>query len=355
MTDYSSNLSDQIRLLSLLLGAVLLCVFSRHVSAHHGPPIEPLYDTSSVVNLEGVVTEVFWRNPHVRVRVDASVGGGEVEIWEFEMSPLNILVRAGLDADLVQVGDRVSAAGVLSRYKVRQLALYSLSLPNGIDYALVPEELRQRAIEESPIGDAEIEAARREANGIFRVWAQGPAYGVGRFGGGRHSDSVLTEEAIAAKVTFDSATDPIMDCVPDGMPRGMMHPSPVEFLDEGERIVLLVQEHDLVRTIHMRADAALVERPATPLGYSVGHWDGNTLVVETARIDWPYSDGNGVPQSDEAKHIERFTLSPDEARLDYEMTSIDPRYLRQPAVREGYWEWLPGVELRPYECALWEN
>jgi hypothetical protein len=338
---------------------VLLC-FTFGANAHHGPSVEPLYDTSTLVELDGVVTEVFWRNPHVRFRIDVSAAGTQAEIWELEMSPINILARAGLDGDLVQSGDRVRVAGVVSRRNARHMALHHLLLPNGLEYAgrgtnrQLRFSGRRLSIEALPMAEATIEAAKREANGIFRVWARGPEYGVGS-NRSRHDDSVLTEEALAAKAVFDPGTDPLMDCVPEGMPRGMLHPSSVEFIDEGEQILLLVQEHDLVRTIHMRADAEPAEQPATPLGYSTGSWEGSTLVVETTRIDWPYSDGNGVPQSDEAVHIERFTLSPDEMRLDYEMTSVDPRYLREPSVRGGHWQWLPGVELRPFECAVWEQ
>jgi len=44
---------------------------------HHGPSVEPLYDTSGLVELDGVVTEVFWRNPHVRFRIDVAASGAE--------------------------------------------------------------------------------------------------------------------------------------------------------------------------------------------------------------------------------------------------------------------------------------
>ena len=339
---------------------VILSGLAGSALAHHGPSVEPLYDTSALVELQGDVTEVFWRNPHVRFRIRLTDGDSAGEIWELEMNPLNILARAGLDADLLQPGDAVKVAGVVSRRNARHMALHHLLLPNGLEYAGrgTTRELlfsdRRLSLEALPMAEATIEAAKREANGIFRVWARGPEYGVGSTRS-RHDNGLLTEAALAAKAVFDSGADPIMDCVPDGMPRGMMHPSSVEFVDEGDRILLLVQEHDLARTIHMDADADPVDQPATPQGYSVGHWEGNTLVVTTTRIDWPYADGNGVPQSENAMHVERFTLSDDQTRLDYEMTSIDPPYLREPSVRGGHWEWIPGVELRPYQCAVWEG
>ena len=347
-------------ILSISTISVIVVLASSRSEAHHGPSVEPLYDTSALVELAGEVTDVFWRNPHVRFRIRVTEGDEAGEIWELEMNPINILARAGLNAELLQRGDAVRVAGVVSRRNPRHMALRHLLLPNGLEYAGRGDtrELlfsdRRLSLEALPMATAIIEAAKRNANGIFRVWARGPEFGVGSTHS-RHDDSLLTAAALAAKAAFDPAADPIMDCVPDGMPRGMMHPSSVEFVDEGNRILLLVQEHDLVRTIHLDAATDPGDIPATPQGYSVGYWEGDTLVVTTTRIDWPYSDGHGVPQSPDASHVERFTLSEDETRLDYEMVSTDPLYLREPSVRGGHWEWLPGVELRPYECAVWEG
>ena len=49
-------------------------IFAVSAAAHHGPIAEPLYDTSEVVEFEGEVTDVFWRNPHARIRVRITAG-----------------------------------------------------------------------------------------------------------------------------------------------------------------------------------------------------------------------------------------------------------------------------------------
>ena len=56
-------------------------------------------------------------------------------------------------------------------------------------------------------------------------------------------------------------------------------------------------EHNIVRTIHMEPAPDSPTRPAGPLGFSVGAWEGDTLVVTTTRVDWPLSDEAGTPQS----------------------------------------------------------
>lgn len=86
----------------------------------------------------------------------------------------------------------------------------------------------------------------------------------------------------------------------------------------------LGEEFDTVRTIHMNAGSG--SRPATPslLGYSVGRWEGPTLVVTTTGVSWRHFDQVGVPLGTAATIVERFTPTPDGSRLDYEMTVTDP-------------------------------
>ena len=81
---------------------------------------------------------------------------------------------------------------------------------------------------------------------------------------------------------------------PDLLLIGSQVPTPIQFVDEGDTIVLFQQEYDLVRTIHMNSDVDPETRPATPLGYSVGRWEDGTLVITTTRIDWPLSDRRGA-------------------------------------------------------------
>jgi len=64
------------------------------------------------------------------------------------------------------------------------------------------------------------------------------------------------------------------------------------------------------------------------MGTSVGHWEGDVLVVETRNIK-PESVVNGQPLSDEGVLIERFTLA-DANTLDYRMTINDPKVYAAP-------------------------
>jgi hypothetical protein len=136
------------------------------------------------------------------------------------------------------------------------------------------------------------------------------------------------------------------------MPTIMEAPYPIEFVQlEGGNVLLKLEEYDLERRIDMHASAPPGAAAASPLGYSVGRWDGRSLVVTTTRIDWPYFSQLGIPQSPNVSIVERFTPTADGSRLDYEMIVTDPKTFTQPVVLGQHWLWLPSVRLLPYQCA----
>ena len=90
----------------------------------------------------------------------------------------------------------------------------------------------------------------------------------------------------------------------------------------------------------------------SPLGVSVGRWDGATLVVTTTRISWPFFSQLGIRQSPAVEIVERFTPTADGSRLDYEMTVTDAATFTRPVVLRQHWLWLPSVTLLPYECTV---
>lgn len=95
--------------------------------------------------------------------------------------------------------------------------------------------------------------------GIFRVWSTSlsdpgsfPIHPPGETSELTNSDLPLTADARAAVAEFDPEIDaPTLDCAAQGMPRIMWFPYPMEFVDQGDRILLRLESYDAVRTIHM--------------------------------------------------------------------------------------------------------
>ena len=135
------------------------------------------------------------------------------------------------------------------------------------------------------------------------------------------------------------------------MPHIVGQPYPVEFVNEGERILLRIEEYDLTRVINMMNAPALGE--PTSLGHSTGRWDGDSLVVTTSSILAPQFSA-GIPLNDSAYVEERFELSDDQTHLNYRVTVTDPVTFTESVTREKYWIWIPGVEIQPYQCTVEE-
>jgi len=160
----------------------------------------------------------------------------------------------------------------------------------------------------------------------------------------------LTAAARAAQASFDPIKDePTLNCAPKGMPFIMEQPYPMQLVREGDYILLKMEEYDTVRAINM---ATPVDNPVARslLGRSRGRFEGESLVVTTTDLGYPWLNGTGVPLGPNASIEERFTLNADGSRLDYTMTVTDAATFTQPVTFRKAWEWRPGEQVRAYEC-----
>lgn len=327
-------------------------------AAHHGPIGNPdLYLSENLMELEGEITDVFWRNPHPRLRMSVANDNGEETIWELELdgSPISYSRRGISAEDFAQVGDQVRVAGVVALFDSSSLGVLHYLRPDGQEHTFRNRPPRWSdehfAPAEHPLDPAKIAQARQTAQSIFRVWG-----GRSRDNAPPHPplstyDGFLTEQGRELAADWvRSRDDPELQCQ-QGMPTTMFDPVPVEFIDEGERILIRIQEYDVERVIHMNAEAESAAPEPSPLGHSLGRWEDDTLVVTTTHVDWPHFDPYGTPQSDQTQYVERFSYSAEDEDLNYTFTATDPVMFTQPITFERSRPWTPGVELVPFNCA----
>lgn len=314
--------------------------------AHHASSVG--YDWDNVTELEGEITSVLWRNPHVRMTLRRLGQDGEEELWELESAGLNIVQRLGVSSDDIHVGDRIRVAGAPNRQGQTKMFIGNALLADGRE-VLLRAYAKPRWTSDwtgrTVISADQAAEAERLATGIFRVWS---------WRADTRTTASLTEEALLARESWDQLRDDTaLRCISQGMPGLMFSPFPIEFIDRGDEIVLKVEEWDAVRPIHMDDREDPRDQPATPLGYSTGRWEGQTLVVETTRVSWPYFDDIGTPQSEAVKIVERFTLSADEQRLGYAVRVTDPTTFTATAeISGGQYGWTPGEAIKPFNCTL---
>ena len=152
---------------------------------------------------------------------------------------------------------------------------------------------------------------------------------------------------------LDPADDPaFLRCEPYGLARQMVARHQLEIRQRGnDRIELRYGEWDARRTIYMDGRKRPATQAPTLLGDSLGHWDGETLVVETSGIRanrLPYD----AEHSDRLRIVERFTRAKDNTLL-LTVTIDDPWGLREPVVLKKIWRWAPESKIAPYkDCQI---
>jgi hypothetical protein len=107
---------------------VLASLAGLEALAHHSPAI---FDQSKEVEIEGVVTEFKWSNPHSWIHLDVINADGAVEHWSVEMNPPTYLVRGGWRSNTIGPGDRVSVLIHPLRTDEKAGQYVSIRLPDG--------------------------------------------------------------------------------------------------------------------------------------------------------------------------------------------------------------------------------
>lgn len=349
---YSNNTTSSL--------AVLLSILPATALAHHSLLA---FDSSQIAEFEGEVEDVFWRNPHARITVRAEDEGGDERIWTVEGASVNAMERAGINQAVVGVGDQVSLAGHPSNSTEGMVRPVLLTLADGQSFVLDEDSavafgLASAASRVVQTGNASstATAADLEAEGIFRVWTNRDRHWIRDARNWWAREHPLTASARVALTEWDEETDDYAaQCIPAGLPEAMLMPFPIEFIDQGDTIVLNIEEWDNSRTIYLDADPD-AEVEYTRLGYSVGRWEGDTLHVETKRVNYPYFNDQGIPQTDAVEIVEAFTLSENDTRLDWTATLTDPGTFTEPvALPEMHWDWIPGQAIKPYNCVVDEG
>ena len=338
------------RLPSVLVAAALALLFAGdRAGAHHA--LNAFYDLDSPIRIEGALTSVRWVNPHISFELEATGPDGQPEIWTVASGAPALLRRVGINADTFAVGDHVAISGFPSKRHANDIVGVIFHMDDGVDLPMFKGLAARLGFDltasGAPVRGDATQASAQALSGIFRVWTFQDDPSIPRF------EPEFLQSAIDARASYDPLTDdPALSCTPRGMPFAMQNRFPIEFVEQSGSILLRLEMWAIERTIQMDGTAGSAAQAASPLGYSVGRWDGDSLVVTTTNIDWPYFDELGTPQSSEIEVEERFTLSDDQTALGYESTITDPNTLIEPATMRASWVWVPGDEIQPYGCTV---
>lgn len=149
--------------------------------------------------------------------------------------------------------------------------------------------------------------------------------------------------------------DPVTKCDPQGFPRAFTqeNPEPMEIIQVPGRILQFIEWNHVWRTIWTDGRSFPRDLGPTWYGYSVGRWEGDTLVVETAGLDErTWLDPFGDPHSD-ALHVEERYRRVDHDTLEFSMMIDDPKAYTKPwaMVHNRLLKLNPKYELQEALCA----
>jgi hypothetical protein len=200
-------------------------------------------------------------------------------------------------------------------------------------------------------GAASAAAAPPDLTGIWTMQANGKAgtalNGVGDF----QKTAPFTPQARRKVEEYNALVDPTGDS--HGMPLVVFLGGgyPVEFVQRPEQLVMLYESYSEVRRVFL--DGRRIDRAdllPSRGGTSWGHWEGDTLVVETTSLK--ESIDQPTAHSENARIIERYTprIEGGLRRLRVEVTIIDPAFYTQPPVLTRDYTQLVEGRMLDYNC-----
>ena len=155
------------------------------------------------------------------------------------------------------------------------------------------------------------------------------------------------------RVENRSKDDPESRCLPVGVPRFMFDPYPFQMIQTRNQVVFVFEGDNYlwrIVTIDPTGNAHRKNLKPTWLGDAVGHYEGDTLVVDVTGFNGlAWLDQAGHATSDKLHLTERYTRT-DSLTLKYEVTIDDPQAYAKPWTASNTIHWRPGMELMESIC-----
>jgi len=152
-----------------------------------------------------------------------------------------------------------------------------------------------------------------------------------------------------AHATPDSQ-DPILSCYPPGVPRILLIPFPTQIIQIPGQVMMVFEYDHFVRFIDLERRQHPKDPSPSWMGDSIGHWEGDTLVVDTVGVnDKTWLDQVGHPHSDALHVIERIRR-PDHDTLVDDLTIDDPKAYTKPWNGHKVFALKRGWHLLEYIC-----
>lgn len=321
-------------------------LFTTLVQAHHS--FAPHFDASKPVSITGVVTEFEQRNPHAYLHVRAENADGRMVEWRCESHGVTQLSRNGITPEMLAPGTELRITGSQHRRADDECFFDTVYFPDGRELSVNGPRGAQTAAPQ---------VAQRDS--MFGTWMLAPANRP--TSGPQFMMDFLTEAGRAAVAVYDPFTmDPAYRCEPVAIRRGWFAPgTPMAIRQQGDDIIIQHEWMDIERVVHMNQDSVPAGTPEAILGYSRGHWEGDTLVVETDHfrpgvlnqfVEVPGEPMRGLLHSNALRTVERIRFDAASNRIKLEIDHFDPVFFTRDFPLAEAEFMASDLEIKPFGC-----
>lgn len=340
-----------------LFSAILALGLAAHVQAHHGTG---LFDVDTDIEYVGTLVEMELVNPHSYMFFSTTDAQGVERTMRCEMRAAMLIRRSGWTTEMFVPGSRVVIQGHPHRTDPNACYLESFTLGEQAEidrdaqFTLEGPDTSNRRMrlasgEPNISGDWAVEQAVLTAPPEGGRGAMIPKSMIADFAAGRitladvrsANPSPRPQYTEAARAFADSfemwsvEDNPRLSCKPTSILFDWTFDWPVNQITqtttpEGEKVIdIYYGLYNFNRRIHMDMDSHPENLQPGYAGHSIGHWEGDTLVVDTIGFE-PGVLAPPTPSSEQLHIIERFTLNTADMSLRREYEAFDPVYLAGP-------------------------
>jgi hypothetical protein len=331
---------------SLFLSSVLT---SGAALAHHS--FAPYFNASKPVDIEGFVLEYEARNPHSYLHIAAVDENGKTQEYICESHGATQLARNGLSRAMLAKGTKLRVTGSQSRDNPNMCFFDAVDFLDG----------RVVSVNGPQSASAAQAAAVPPRKDIFGTWLLAPNPNRST-SGPQPMMASLTPAGRAAVEAYDPfKDDPTFRCDPVAIRRVWGAPgTPLSITREPDRVILKHEWMDVVRVVDLNATEHPPNGPRTSLGHSIGRFEDDTLVIETANysagvlnqyVEQPGQPTRGLLHSEALTSVERLSFDAQRQRLIVEITLEDPVFFTQP-FPPSRTEYAPSaLTIEPFNCS----
>jgi hypothetical protein len=168
----------------------------------------------------------------------------------------------------------------------------------------------------------------------------------------KRGEEPLTPEGaeILRRNTQPGVVGPSLRCLPDGVPHGDLLPEPFKIIQTPGEIIMLYEVETIFRQVFTDGRKFPADPAPAWMGYSIGKWEGDTLVVESLGFnDLTWLDARGHGHSEEMRVQERFHRR-DFGHMDVTVTITDPKVFTRPVTISFVEQLLPDTDVFEHIC-----